>query len=171
MLVKAVLPELDVLEYDADGAYEGAGAHYHARHADSFYVLEGELEFEVAGDATRASAGSFVLVPPRVVHAFTNPAPGRVRFLNIHAPDAGFVDLMRAHDRGEGVDPADHDVYEVDENASEGRAVVSGPDAGERLERADRVILVKAKVPELSLMEMTVRSGWEGIAPHDHHDH
>jgi mannose-6-phosphate isomerase-like protein (cupin superfamily) len=171
MLVKAVRPELDVLEYDADTEYEGAGAHYHARHADSFYVLEGELAFVVAGTPVRARAGSFVLVPPGVVHEFTNPGPGRVRLLNIHAPDADFVDLMRAHDRGENVAGADYDVFEVDENAGDGSAVVSGPDEGERFERADRTLLVKAEEPQLSLIEMRLEPTWAGIPPHEHDDH
>jgi mannose-6-phosphate isomerase-like protein (cupin superfamily) len=171
MVVKAVLPELELLEYDADAEYEGAGSHYHARHADSFYVLEGELAFVVAGKAVRAPAGSFVLVPPGVVHEFTNPGPGRVRFLNVHAPETGFVDLMRAHDRGENLDSTAHDIYEVDENAGEGTAIVNGPDEGERLARADRVLLVKSDAPQLSVIEMTVAADWEGIEPHVHDDH
>jgi mannose-6-phosphate isomerase-like protein (cupin superfamily) len=171
MLVKAVLPELDVLEYDADDEYEGAGTHYHERHADSFYVLAGELELVVAGTTLRAGAGSLVLVPPGVVHEFTNPGPGRARFLNIHAPETGFVDLMRAHHRDEPVDPADYDVHEVDENGGDGSAIVNGPGEGERLERSDRLLLVKSDAPELSVIEMTVAADWEGIEPHVHHDH
>jgi mannose-6-phosphate isomerase-like protein (cupin superfamily) len=171
MLVKAVLFELDVLEYDADAEYEGAGAHYHERHADSFYVLEGELAFVVAGTTTRAAPGSLVLVPPGVVHEFTNPGPDRVRFLNIHAPETGFVDLMRAHHRDEDLDPRDYDVHEVDENAGEGSAIVNGPGDGERLDRSDRVLLVKSDAPQLSVIEMTVAADWEGIEPHDHDDH
>jgi quercetin dioxygenase-like cupin family protein len=171
MLVKALLPELDVLEYDADGEYDGAGSHYHERHADSFYVLDGVLEFVVAGTTLRAEAGAFVLVPPGVVHEFTNPGPGRVRFLNFHAPETGFVDLMRAHHRDEDVDAADYDVHEVDENGGDGSAIVNGPDEGERLERSDRVLLVKSDAPQLSVIEMTVAADWEGIAPHEHDDH
>jgi mannose-6-phosphate isomerase-like protein (cupin superfamily) len=113
LLVKAVRPELDFLEYDVGPGYEGPGPHYHERHVDSFYVLEGELEFTVDGEIVRAAAGTYVLVPPRVVHAFTNPGPGRARFLNVHAPETGFVELLRARARGEDVDPADYDVHDV----------------------------------------------------------
>jgi mannose-6-phosphate isomerase-like protein (cupin superfamily) len=114
LLVKGLAAELDLLEYDVGPGYEGPGPHYHERHADSFYILEGELEFTVDGEKVRAGAGTFVLVPPRVVHSFTNPGPGGARFLNVHAPETGFVELMRARARGEDVDPADYDVHDVD---------------------------------------------------------
>jgi mannose-6-phosphate isomerase-like protein (cupin superfamily) len=114
LVVKAVRPELDFLEYDVGPGYEGPGPHYHERHVDSFYVLEGELEFTLAGETIRATAGTYVLVPPRVVHAFTNPGRGRARFLNVHAPETGFVEYLRARERGEDVDPERHDVHDVD---------------------------------------------------------
>jgi mannose-6-phosphate isomerase-like protein (cupin superfamily) len=84
--IKALIPELNLLEYDVGPEYTGASPHYHKRHADSFYVLEGELEFQVGGETVRAPAGTSVVVPPGVVHAFTNPGLGRARFLNIHTP-------------------------------------------------------------------------------------
>ena len=55
-----------------------------------------------------------LLVPRRVVHSFTNPGPGGARFLNVHAPETGFVELMRARARGEDVDPAGFDVHDVE---------------------------------------------------------
>jgi mannose-6-phosphate isomerase-like protein (cupin superfamily) len=112
--VKALIPELNLLEYDIGPAYKGASPHYHERHADSFYVLEGELEFRVGDKTVRAIAGTSVVVPPGVVHAFTNPGLGRARFLNIHAPESGFLDYLRARDNGEKVDPAEYDIYDVD---------------------------------------------------------
>jgi quercetin dioxygenase-like cupin family protein len=115
LLVKAVHPELDVLEFEIESGYEGPGPHYHERHVDSFYVLEGELEFRLADETVRAGAGTFVAVPPGVVHAFTHAVSGRTRFLNIHAPDCGFAEYMRARDRGEDVDPARYDVHDVED--------------------------------------------------------
>jgi mannose-6-phosphate isomerase-like protein (cupin superfamily) len=114
VLVKAVQPELDLLEFDVGPGYEGPGPHYHERHADSFYVLEGELEVRVGDETVRAGPGMYVLAPPGVVHAFTNPGPGRARFLNVHAPETGFVDYLRARARGEDPDPADYDVHDVE---------------------------------------------------------
>ena len=112
--VKAVSPELEFFEYDVGPTYPGAGPHFHERHADSFYVLEGELEFTVGGETIRAPAGTYVQVPPGVVHSFTNPGPVGARFLNIHAPKTGFADYLRAVARGERVDPKEFDIYDVD---------------------------------------------------------
>ncbi len=112
--VKALIPELNLLEYDVGPEYAGASQHYHERHADSFYVLEGELEFQVDGETVRAPAGTSVVVPPGVVHAFTNPGLGPARFLNIHTPESRFIDYLRARDRGEEIDPAEYDIFDVD---------------------------------------------------------
>jgi mannose-6-phosphate isomerase-like protein (cupin superfamily) len=111
--IKAVRPELDFLKYVVAPAYDGPGPHFHKRHVDSFYVLEGELEFTIGEETVHAAAGAYVLVPPGVVHAFTNPGPGRARFLNVHAPETGFADYMRARDRGEGASGEDYDVWDV----------------------------------------------------------
>jgi quercetin dioxygenase-like cupin family protein len=115
LLVKAVRPEFDFLEFVVGPGYEGPGPHFHKRHVDSFYVLEGELEFTLGDETVRASAGTLVAVPPDVVHAFTNAGPGSARFLNLHAPDSGFVDYLRARERGDDVEPERFDVWEVDE--------------------------------------------------------
>jgi mannose-6-phosphate isomerase-like protein (cupin superfamily) len=114
LLIKAATPELSFFEVDAGPDFEGVGLHYHKLHADSFYVLEGELEFTVDGETIRAPAGTAVVVPPGVVHAFSKPGTARARYLNIHAPDAGFADVMRARNRGEEPDPRDGDMWDVE---------------------------------------------------------
>lgn|GEM_PF-353210 len=103
-LVKLQSADLDVLEYHVSPSYEGAGDHLHLRHADCFRVLEGSLEFVLAGRAVRADAGTTVIVPPGVVHAFASV--GRARFLNVHAPSCGFADYLRRVDAGEEPDEA-----------------------------------------------------------------
>jgi mannose-6-phosphate isomerase-like protein (cupin superfamily) len=67
----------------------GPEAHIHDDEDDAFYVLDGELRFVVDEQEIPAAAGSFVLVPPGVMHTFMNPTSSPVRMLNIHAP-AGF---------------------------------------------------------------------------------
>jgi quercetin dioxygenase-like cupin family protein len=64
-------------------------AHVHADEDDAFYILEGALTFILDGEDVVAPAGTFVLVPPGVVHGFRNDTPDAVRIVNIHAP-AGF---------------------------------------------------------------------------------
>jgi len=83
-LVKVERPELDVLEYFVDAEDDGAEPHVHLRHADCFHVLEGELELTADGRTFRTAAGTAVIVPPGVEHAFVSV--GRARFLNVQAP-------------------------------------------------------------------------------------
>jgi mannose-6-phosphate isomerase-like protein (cupin superfamily) len=111
-LVKAVLPELDVIDYFVGPEYDGAGRHVHLRHADCFYVLEGELELRVDDEVVRAGPGTSVVVPPGVPHAFTSI--GRARFLNVHAPECGFVEYLRKADAGEQLDPRQYDSIELE---------------------------------------------------------
>lgn len=61
---------------------DGADPHVHRRHIDLFYVLAGELTIGLGADRseTVVPAGSLVIAPPLVVHAFRNgnekPADG-----------------------------------------------------------------------------------------------
>ena len=67
----------------------GPPPHTHQNEDDAFYVLDGEITFVLGGEETSAPAGTFVLVPPGVLHTFVNHTDAPVRMLNIHAP-AGF---------------------------------------------------------------------------------
>ncbi len=51
----------------------GPARHFHRTWTELFYVLGGEMLFEVEGQVRTAPAGTFVLVPPETVHAFRNP--------------------------------------------------------------------------------------------------
>ncbi len=70
--------------------------HVHRRHIESFYVLEGELTFTVNGSEVRATAGSWLQVPPGVPHTFAPAGSDDVRYLDIHTPSCGFGDFVRA---------------------------------------------------------------------------
>jgi mannose-6-phosphate isomerase-like protein (cupin superfamily) len=74
-----------------------------------FYVLGGELTFELGpeGEAVRAGGGAFVMVPPGVVHSFRNDGPADADFLNLHAPSKGFADHLRAGGGGGEFDTFD----------------------------------------------------------------
>ena len=69
--------------------------HVHREHTDAFYVLAGELTFEIGDEKTTVGAGGFVAVPPNVVHSFRNAGPEPARWLTIHTPDAGFAAFIR----------------------------------------------------------------------------
>jgi quercetin dioxygenase-like cupin family protein len=86
--------QLSALVIDFDETFD-VPPHIHDDHVDSFYVLEGEVEFTVDDDVVRAGPGTFVMAPPGTRHGFRNPGPGRARVLNLHAPDAGFAAGIR----------------------------------------------------------------------------
>ena len=70
--------------------------HVHERHTESFYVIAGEVAF-TAGDAEiRATAGSWVQVPPTVPHTFAPAGSEPARYVNVHSPSRGFGDFTRA---------------------------------------------------------------------------
>jgi quercetin dioxygenase-like cupin family protein len=92
--VLSELPQLEALELSYGPDFEGVPPHTHADHADSFYVIEGEVEFFLDGAWHRAGPGTFLSVPPNVEHGF-RPAGGHFRLLNIHAPNVGFVERLR----------------------------------------------------------------------------
>jgi quercetin dioxygenase-like cupin family protein len=89
------LPHLEVLDLTYEFGWEGVDPHVHSDHTDSFYVLEGEVEFLVDGEWRRGGPGTYVSVPPGVEHGFRNPGPGRIRVLNVHAPNVGFNESIR----------------------------------------------------------------------------
>ena len=93
--------------------------HFHKGHSDSFFVLEGEVEFHVADSVVQGSPGTYVLAPPGVVHFFRNVSSERARALNLHTP-GGFAtyrrELEALHARGEKPDVEffeRHDVFDV----------------------------------------------------------
>jgi quercetin dioxygenase-like cupin family protein len=64
----------------------GPPPHAHGHTVDTFYVLEGTLHVRVGDREVDAPAGSYLLVPPGIVHTFANTSDAPVRFLNINAP-------------------------------------------------------------------------------------
>jgi len=96
--IKAGRDELSLVEFELEPSFDGPPPHTHDDHVDSFYVLEGEVEFLMDGETVQLGPGSFVAAPPGVEHTFTS-GPARSRLLNIHAPSAGFHDWLRGLDR------------------------------------------------------------------------
>jgi mannose-6-phosphate isomerase-like protein (cupin superfamily) len=96
--------DLSILCSNLPAGEQVAGRHVHHEHTDAFYVLEGELTFEVGCEAKEivVSAGGFLAAPPLVAHAFRTSGNGPARWLTIHAPDGGFAAFMRG--RRDGVE-------------------------------------------------------------------
>ncbi len=87
--------ELEALEFDCEPGFGPVDPHVHDDHIDSFYVLEGEIEFTLGDEIVRAGPGTFVAAPPGARHGFSIPGPDRTRFLNVHAPGPGFIGRLR----------------------------------------------------------------------------
>ena len=70
--------------------------HIH-RHTEAFYILEGELTFEVGPELepVTIAAGGFIAVPPGVAHSYLTAGDEPARWLIIHARDGGFASFMR----------------------------------------------------------------------------
>jgi quercetin dioxygenase-like cupin family protein len=116
--VKADRPELSLLEVTFDPG-SGVDPHFHKGHSDSFFVLEGEVEFHVGEEVFLATQGAYVLAPPNVVHYFRNVSDEPVRMLNLHTP-GGFVQYRKElrELRAQGIEPdaaffERHDVFDV----------------------------------------------------------
>jgi quercetin dioxygenase-like cupin family protein len=117
-VVKAARPELSALEFELRPG-GGVDPHFHKGHSDSFYVLEGEVEFHVGDEVVQGTPGTYVLAPPNVVHYFRNVSDQPARILNLHTP-GGFAEYRREleslHERGIEPDVAffeRHDIFDV----------------------------------------------------------
>jgi quercetin dioxygenase-like cupin family protein len=91
---------LTLTEFDYGPGQRGASPHVHHDHSDAFLVVEGELELTFESGPLRAPAGTFVLIPPDVVHSFDNTSDASARFFNVHAPARGFGDYLRGQNPG-----------------------------------------------------------------------
>ena len=65
------------LRADVRRDVEGVDRHSHDDHIDSFFVLEGEVDFLLEGRTVRAGADSYVAAPLNVTHGFRPVAPAR----------------------------------------------------------------------------------------------
>jgi quercetin dioxygenase-like cupin family protein len=91
--VKIDIESFHLTEYSVQTTPMGA-LHTHERHADAFYVLEGQLEVALSETETvLLGPGGFAVAQPGAVHAFG--VPERARFLNIHAPGMSFAAYLR----------------------------------------------------------------------------
>jgi quercetin dioxygenase-like cupin family protein len=64
----------------------GPPPHVHSREEETFYVLEGEFEFTVAGQKQRLVKGQSLVAPRHVPHTFRNAGPDMGRMIVIITP-------------------------------------------------------------------------------------
>jgi mannose-6-phosphate isomerase-like protein (cupin superfamily) len=162
-----MLDELAAVEF---GATFSVSPHEHRAHVDSFFVLDDGFTFEFAGEATTLPAGSFVLAPPHLVHAFRE---GTSRVLNMHAPGRAWARTRVGRREGRRGAPDEIDTYDPPDNGGlpGSAAVVVRPGEGELLERDDRRIRILAARPELCVFAFDADPGYTGPGPHFHEQH
>lgn len=61
-------------------AHFSTGLHVHRVQEETFYVLEGECDWQIGGEHIRAKLGTYVFIPPGVPHNIANATdkPARV---------------------------------------------------------------------------------------------
>jgi quercetin dioxygenase-like cupin family protein len=115
-----------VIEMTLEADAAGPPLHHH-EFDEAFYVLEGELTFQVGEVLSTARAGELAFAPRRVVHSLANRSGGLARYLLVCTP-AGFErELARRAAKQTGVDPPDWAMQPVPQ------VTVVGPRIGERL--------------------------------------
>ena len=75
------------------------GLHVHRVQEETFYVLEGECDWQVGDERVRATPGTYLFLPPGVPHNIANASDKPARVL-----DDGIAARARALFRGAGRD-------------------------------------------------------------------
>src|SRR5919202_918913 len=168
--IKAGREEVAVTESRYLAGESGPGRHVHREHVDCFWVLAGELTFELGrGEEERAGSGTWVLVPPGVVHTFRNEGPGEARFLDYlrRRRDArDDAEREEAEERFDTFDPPE------DGGRPATDALMRRPGGGENLSLGATSAVIKSGRHEagglLALTETTLAPSFPGPVPHRH---
>jgi quercetin dioxygenase-like cupin family protein len=110
--------QLTVVEV-TDPAGVEAPLHVHHREDEAFWILDGDVTFEVGGKTIEASAGDFVFAPRNIPHRYKVGDAGS-RMLFILTP-AGFEELVRATSdpaQSRTLPPPDHPMPDEDRMAA-----------------------------------------------------
>jgi quercetin dioxygenase-like cupin family protein len=79
------------------------GLHVHRVQEETFYVLEGECEWQVADELVRAKPGTYLFIPPGVAHNIGNASDKPARMLMTVSPPGHehyFEELAKMAARG-----------------------------------------------------------------------
>jgi quercetin dioxygenase-like cupin family protein len=159
----------------------GPPLHVHPRHAEAFFVIEGELTFRLENGERRVGAGTWVYVPPGVAHTFAVTGDSHARFLDLHAPSCGFGDLVRGLHAARSEDEARAARAAFDQQpppeyaTGDPNLVVvrrTGGAEGEKItDRPERRATILVDADELTVSEFFYGPGERGAQRHVHHHH
>jgi len=85
------------------------GLHVHRVQEETFYVLEGECDWQVGNERVRATPGTYLFLPPGVPHNIANASNKVARVLMTVSPpghERYFEELAETVARGGVADPA-----------------------------------------------------------------
>jgi quercetin dioxygenase-like cupin family protein len=177
----ADIEQLGAVEVRSEPGGIAPPLHVHARHAECFFVLEGELTFRLEDRELVAGAGTWVFVPPDVVHTFSVTSDTRARFLDIHTPSCGFGAFVRGLQAARSEDElrevrAAFDQQPAPEYATGDPGLVvirrTGGTEGEKItDLPDRRATILVDADELIVSEFFYGGGQRGAEPHVHRDH
>jgi quercetin dioxygenase-like cupin family protein len=118
--------EVSVMENATPGRWAGPPLHRHD-FDEGFYVLEGELTFQLGDELATAGAGEFVFAPRGAPHTLANHSTKPARYLLICTP-AGFErTLARRAAEQAGEEPPDWALGETPEVEILGPPIELGP--------------------------------------------
>lgn len=75
-----------VIEYEGAPGGIGPPLHVHRSFEEAWFLLDGEVEFTAAGTVTRATAGTYLLLPRGVPHSFRVAGRKPARWLGVFSP-------------------------------------------------------------------------------------
>lgn len=74
----------------------GPPPHHHEKFHESFYIMEGEMDFIINGEPKKIKKGESVDIPPGTLHTFKNSGNNTCKWVNIHSPK-GFSKFFKEY--------------------------------------------------------------------------
>jgi quercetin dioxygenase-like cupin family protein len=177
----ADLAEIGIAEIRTQPSGVAPPSHLHREHAEAFYVFEGELTFRLEDGEHVVGPGTWVFVPPGVVHTFAVTGTGRARFLDLHAPSRGFGEFARGLQAARSEEElravrAAFDQEPLPEYASSDPGLVAiaregGADGEAITDRPNRRATILIDADELIVSEFAYGAGERGAERHVHREH
>jgi quercetin dioxygenase-like cupin family protein len=88
-----------VTEYELAPKFIGPPPHWHKVFEHAWYIIEGNLTVQLNEEISVVSKGSFIFIPKKTVHAFSNKSNAIVKVLVVDSPggiEAYYEDLQTA---------------------------------------------------------------------------
>jgi mannose-6-phosphate isomerase-like protein (cupin superfamily) len=78
--------EVGIVEMEMSAGSSGPPLHLHLTHGEGFYVLTGQLTFQVGRDVVTGGPGTWLFAPRTIPHTLANFGAGPGRVLCVFAP-------------------------------------------------------------------------------------